>query len=199
MKEKVDRKRLIKGGAGGALALGLLGAGAAPAAARGGHDDDDDDDDDERRGLHIHIHGVLSGVSVPSTVKLAVNIDVAGRRNDLAGAGWDSGTGTEGPSGMKPGGDPPAGPVGMCYYTASGSLDDRTLKLVGRSLLTNRPLATADAEDPGKSDTRADGRNFDATVDVRTGAITWSLSPGGATFAGKALVVVTRGGRTSRP
>jgi hypothetical protein len=188
--KRVNRKQLIKGGAGGAVALGVLAAGASPAAA--------DDDDDGKSGVHIHIHGVLTGTPTGGApgVLLAINIDVAGQRSNLAGAGWDSGTGSTAPEGMKPGGPFPAGPVGACYYTASGSLDGRTLTLVGRSLFTNRSLATADAEDPGKSDTRADGRDFNATVNVRTGEMTWSLSPSGAAFAGTAqAVMVTRGGR----
>lgn len=181
--KKVSRRHLLKGGAGGALALGALGAaelgGAQPPGA-----------------LLIHIHGVLSGVSVPSTVRLAISMDVAGRPADLAGAGWDSGLGTTG-AGMKPGGPPPAGPVGACYYTASGALDHDVVTLVGRSLLTNRPLDTGDEEDPHKSDTRADGRDMNATANVRTGEITFSLSPGGASFAGKGVVVVTQASQVS--
>jgi hypothetical protein len=194
--EKINRRQLIKGGAGGALALGMLGLGAAPALA---NDDDD--------GLLIHVHGNLRGRGIaippnqatPPTVRLAVSFEVFGRAGSLAGAGWDGGTGT-GPAGLVPGGPPPAGPIGACYYTASGSLKGRTLTLVGRSLVTNRDLTTADTEDPGKSDTRADGRDFKATVNVRTGrVINWSLSPGGANFesdpANPSLVMVARTGR----
>lgn len=184
--KKVNRKQLIKGGAGGALALGALGAVEAAAAQPSG-----------RGAVLIHFHGVLSGVSVPSTVKLAVSMDVAGRLEDLAGAGWDSGLGTTG-VGMKPGGPPPAGPVGACYYTASGSLEGSVVTLVGRSLVTNRPLTFADAEDPGKSDTRADGRDMNATADLDTGHITFELSPGGAAFAGEGVVVVTHASRASK-
>ncbi len=189
--DKINRRQLLKGGAGGALALGALGLAAVPALA------DDDDDDD---GLLIHVHGNLQGYgATPSTVRLAVSFEVFGRKSDLAGAGWDGGTGTD-PSGLVPGGPPPAGPVGACYYTASGSLTGRTLTLVGRSLFTNRALTTADAEDPGKSDARADGRDFNGTVNVRTGVVSnWSLSPMGATFrtdpANPSLVMVARGGR----
>lgn len=183
--KKVNRKQLIKGGAGGAVALGALGAVEAASASG-------------RRALHVHLHGVLSGVTVPSTVKLAISMDVAGRPEDLAGAGWDSGIGTTG-SGMKPGGPPPGGPIGACYYTASGSLEGSKVTLVGRSLVTNRALPTADAEDPGKSDTRADGRDMNATADLDTGDITFSLSPDGAAFAGKGVVVVTNASRASKP
>lgn len=185
---KINRRQLIKGGAGGALAMGVLGAGAAPASA----------DEGRRRGaIAVHIHGVLGGLGGASGVMLALSMDVAGRRDDLAGAGWDSGLGTTG-SGMVPGGPPPGGPVGACYYTASGRLDDDVVTLRGRSLLTNRPLTTADGEDPGKSDTRADGRDMNATANLRTGAITFSLSPAGASFAGTGTVVVFHGGRGSR-
>jgi hypothetical protein len=188
--DKIDRRQLIKSGAGGALALGMLGLAAAPALA---NDDDD--------GLLIHVHGNLRGKApTPATVRLAVSFEVYGRARSLAGAGWDGGTGT-GPAGLVPGGPPPAGPIGACYYTASGSLRGRTLTLVGRSLVTNRDLTTADTEDPGKSDTRADGRDFNATVNVRTGrVINWSLSPMGASFetdpANPSLVLVARTGRT---
>lgn len=187
--DKLSRRQLIKGSAGGALALGVLGAGASPAAAGLGD------------GLHVHVHGNLQGYGdTPSTVRLAVSFDVFGRADSLAGAGWDGGTGTD-PTGLVPGGPPPGGPVGACYYTASGSLTGRRLTLVGRSLLTNRALTTADAEDPGKSDTRADGRDFNATVNVKTGQVSnWSLSPEGATFrsdpANPSLVMVSRGGNT---
>jgi hypothetical protein len=134
-------------------------------------------------------------------VRLAVSFDVFGRADSLAGAGWDGGTGTD-PSGLVPGGPPPGGPVGACYYTASGSLDGRNrLTLVGRSLLTNRAVATADTEDPGKSDTRADGRDFNGRVNLKTGqVINWSLSPEGGTFktdpANPSLVMVVRAGNT---
>jgi hypothetical protein len=190
MKKKVSRKQLIKGGAGGALAVGVLGPGAAPAFAGDGDG-----------GLHVHVHGNLQGYgATPSTVRLAVSFDVFGRDDSLAGAGWDGGTGTD-PSGLVPGGPIPGGPVGACYYTASGSLEGETLTLVGRSLFTNRALALADSEDPGKSDTRADGRDFNGTVNVKTGEVmNWSLSPQGATFrsdpANPALVMVKHGGRT---
>jgi len=202
MEKKVDRKQLVKVGAGGALALGVLGAGASPAAA--------DDGDDDGDGLQVHVHGNLRGYgATASTVRLAVSFDVFGRANSLAGAGWDGGTGTD-PTGLVPGGPWPRGPVGACYYTGSGSLGGNTLTLVGRSLFTNRPAGPpptppppdlSDTEEPGRSDTRADGRDFNATVNVKTGEVlNWSLSPSGATFqsdpANPSLVMVTRGGRT---
>ena len=96
--QKVSRKQLIKTGAGGALAVGVLGPGAAPAFA--GDDDG---------GLQVHVHGNLQGYgATPSTVRLAVSFDVLGRDNSLAGAGWDGGTGTE-PTGWCREGRPPAG------------------------------------------------------------------------------------------
>lgn len=98
---KVSRKQLIKTGAGGALALGALAAAEAASARPSG-----------RGALQIYMHGVLDVVSgAPPGTKLAVSMDVAGRPEDLAGGGWDSGLGTTG-VGMKPGGPPPAGPVG---------------------------------------------------------------------------------------
>lgn len=196
MGRKLSRRQLIKGGAGGALALGVLGSGTAPAFA-----DDDDHDGGGRGGLQVHVHGNLQGYgATPSTVRLAVSFDVLGRADSLAGAGWDGGTGTD-PTGLVPGGPFPGGPVGACYYTASGALAHGTLTLVGRSLVTNRALSVADTEDPGKSDTRADGREFNATVNVNTGeVINWSLSTPGGTFksdpANPALVMVRHGGRT---
>lgn len=189
--DKIGRRQLLKRSAGGAMALGALGLTASPVFA-----------EDDGDGLFIHVHGNLQGYgATPSTVRLAVSFEVFGRPGNLAGAGWDGGTGTD-PSGMVPGGPPPAGPVGACYYTGSGSLRRSTLTLVGRSLFTNRAVATADTEDPGKSDTRADGRDFNATVNVRTGVVSnWSLSPSGASFrsdpANPSLVMVSRGGRTT--
>ena len=188
---KIGRRELLKGGAGGALALGMLGLAATPALA--GEDD----------GLLIHIHGNLKGYgATPSAVRLAVSFEVFGRANSLAGAGWDGGTGT-GPAGLVPGGlTPPlgAGPIGACYYTASGSLSNGILTLVGRSLVTN-VASPRDTEEPARSDTRADGRDFMGTVNVRTGHVSnWSLSPFGGSFrsdpAKPSLVMVVRGGRT---
>src|SRR2546425_12903881 len=109
MDEKISRGKLIKGGAAGALAVGALGVVEAAGAVNGSG------------AIHIHIHGVVTGTphgGAPG-VKLAITIDVAGRPNDLAGAGWDSGTLTTGPTGMKPGGPFPGGPAGACHYTAS--------------------------------------------------------------------------------
>jgi hypothetical protein len=185
--EKLSRRQLFKGSAGGALTLGVLGAGASTAVA------------DDGGALHIHVHGNLMGYGATSpTVRLAVSFEVFGRADSLAGAGWDGGTGTD-PAGLVPGGPFPGGPIGACYYTASGSLEGRTLTLVGRSLFTNRALTLADTEDPDKSDTRADGREFNATVNVRRGeVINWSLSTPGATFksdpANPSLVMVARVG-----
>lgn len=189
---KIGRRELLKGGAGGALALGMLGLAATPAFAAEGD------------GLLIHVHGNLKGYgATPSAVRLAVSLEVFGRANNLAGAGWDGGTGTS-PAGLVPGGlTPPAGagPISACYYTASGTLDGGILTLVGRSLFTN--LGTPrDTEEPGRSDTRADGRDFKATVNVRTGHVSnWSLSPSGGSFrsdpAHRSLVLVVRAGRTT--
>ena len=181
---KTSRRQVLKGGAGGVLAAAALSIGASPAHAQGS------------RGLRVHIHGVL----LRGAVTLPVSIDVAGRSDDLAGAGWDAGTGTTG-SGMLPGGPPPAGPVGACYYTASGQLEGDVVTLVGRSLFTNRSLATADTEDPGKSDTRADGRLIAVTANLDTGEITWSLTVPGDTpspFTGIGVVMVTHASQTSK-
>lgn len=182
---RTTRRQLLKSGAGGAAALAALGGGATSAQAQG------------RTGLHVHIHGVLVN---PAGVQLPINIDVAGRPDDLAGAGWDAGTGTTG-VGMLPGGPPPAGPIGACYYTAAGQLVGDTVMLQGRSLLNNRPLSTQDVEDPGKSDTRADGRLMEATANVDTGEIVWSLTVPGATpvpFTGTGVVMVTHASRASK-
>jgi hypothetical protein len=189
--DRIGRRELLKGGAGGALALGALALGASSVLA----------DDEDKDGLLIHVHGNLKGYgATPETVRLAVSFEVFGRHDSLAGAGWDGGTGTS-PSGLVPGGPPPGGPVAACYYTGSGTLKGRTLTLVGRSLFTNRAIDLADAEDPGKSDARADGRDFNATVDVKTGVVSnWSLSPMGGSFktdpANPSLVMVARVGRT---
>jgi len=179
-----SRRQVLKGGAGGVLAAAALSVGPPPAYAQGRH------------GLVVHIHGVLEN---PAGVTLPVSIDVAGRPDDLAGAGWDAGLGTTG-AGMLPGGPPPAGPVGACYYTAAGQIERNVVTLVGRSLFTNRGLATADAEDPGKSDTRADGRLMNATANLDTGEITWTLTPGvpSLLFTGTGVVMVTHASQTSR-
>jgi len=194
--DRIKRRQLIKGGAAGTLALGALAAGGSRASA----------DEGRGRGIAIHLHGVLSGVAAtPPSVKLAISMDVAGRHNDLAGGGWDSGTTESSGAGMVPGPGPAsgapsgtAGPVGACYYTAAGKLEDDVVTLMGRSLLTNRAWpATADAEDSQKADTRADGRTMNATANLKTGAITFSLSPAGGSFAGTGTVVVFHGGRAA--
>lgn len=182
---RTSRRQLLKSGAGGAVALAALAGGATSARAQGRH------------GIQVHIHGVLTNVANPAG-KLAISIDVAGSPDDLAGAGWDGGT-IAGPAGMVPAGDWPVGPQGACYYTASGALDGDTVVLQGRSLFTNRPaVAFGDVEEPGRSDTRADGRIMNATANVHTGEITWSLSPAGAAFAGEGLVMVTHASRASK-
>ncbi len=194
--DKLKRRQLIKGGAAGTLALGALAAGASAANA----------DEGRGGGIAVHIHAVLHGAApTPSFATLAINIDVAGRRGDVAGAGWDSGTNNTngmvpnaGPASADPSGT--AGPVSACYYTAAGKLVGDVVTLKGRSLLTNRawPGTTADTEDPLKSDTRADGREMNATANLKTGAITWSLSPAGGSFAGTGTVVVFQGGRAAK-
>jgi hypothetical protein len=62
--------------------------------------------------------------------------------------------------------------------------------LRGTSLFTNR----ATEQEESKSDTRADGRALNATADLKTGHITWSLSPQGGFFEGEGTVVLIRGG-----
>jgi hypothetical protein len=193
--DKIRRRQFIKGGAAGTLALGALAAGASPASA----------DEGRGRGILLHFHGVLHGVgATAATATLAISMDVAGRRGDLAGGGWDSGTTAN--TGMVPGAGPTstdpsghAGPVGACYYTAAGALAGDVVTLQGRSLVTNRAWpGTADSEDPQKADTRADGREMNATANLHTGAITFSLSPAGGSFAGTGTVVVFRGGRAAK-
>jgi hypothetical protein len=191
---KMDRKQALKAGAGGALALGALATAEAAAA-----------DDEEREAVFVHIHGVLTR----ATATLAISIDVAGTEGDLAGAGWDSGT-TQGPQGMVPG-TTASGPGGACYYTAAGRLEreegSRKVHLQGRSLFTNRtpPAGPPDSEEPGRFDTRADGRRMIATADARTGEIHWTLVAEGTAptpadfFSGVGTVTVMRGGHSSRP
>lgn len=187
--DKMRRRQLIKGGAAGTLALGALAAGASAASA----------DEGRGGGIAVHIHGVLNGVGgTPAAATLAISTEVAGRRDDLAGSGWDSGTNnttaggmvpTAGPASADPSGT--AGPVAACYYTAAGSLQGDVVTLRGRSLFTNRRWpSAADAEDSQKADARADGRELNATANLKTGAISWSLSPAGGTFAGTGTVVV---------
>lgn len=79
-----------------------------------------------------------------------------------------------GPTGMVP-----TSVVGACYYTAAGQIDGDVVTLEGKSLFTNR-LLTASPEE-GRSDTRADGREFHGTANLETGEITWELREAGAT------------------
>jgi len=186
--DKLKRRQLIKGGAAGTLALGAFAAGASAASA---------DEGRGKEGIAVHIHGVVGG-------GLAISMDVAGRPDDLAGAGWDGGlsnVGTTKPLVPGPGPTATSGPAGACYYTAAGKLEGNMVTLKGRSLFTNRPLDKADAEEPGKSDTRADGRTLDATANVETGFITFSLTAPGVTpvpLSGFGTVVLFHGGRAAK-
>ncbi len=177
---RVSRKELLKVGAGSALALGV--AAVAPRAAKASGDK-----------VAIHIHGVVTGqTGTPAAgATLAVSIDVAGRPDNLAGAGWDSPTPT---AEMVPGPGPTStsGPVGACIYTAAGQLIDDDVQLQGRSLFTNRALPLADSEDPGRSDTRADGRLVQISANLETGAILWSLGTPVGTFFFAGQGVVTK-------
>jgi hypothetical protein len=107
----LSRRRLLKVGAGGAVA-GL--AVTAPAVA---HADDDDDG-----ALYVHIDGVVTGDA--GTFK--IDIDVAGTRDDLRGEGWDSDPDEE-------------DPLTFCIYGQSGSISLRTVSLEGNVLLANDP------------------------------------------------------------
>jgi len=167
----LTRKQFLRGSAIGAAALAATAAGPAGLASadEGGH-------------VFIHFHGVLErrGTTV------AISVDVAGQKDGLAGAGWDGGT-TGVPNGMVP-----SNPVGACYYTASGTLDEHVVKLDGMSLFTNRPLMLADAEEAGRSDTRADGRLMKAEANLKTGEIKWALFAAGTTpdfFTGTGVVI----------
>jgi len=144
----LTRKQFLRGSAIGAAALAATATGPAGlgSADDGGH-------------VFIHFHGVLErrGATV------AISVDVAGQKDGLAGAGWDSGT-AGGPNGMVP-----SNPVGACYYTAAGTLDEHVVKLDGMSLFTNRPVALADAEEAARSDTRADGRLMKAEANLKSG------------------------------
>lgn len=165
----LTRKQFLKGSAIGAAALAATATGPAGLASadEGGH-------------LFIHFQGVLKR----GTATIAISVDVAGQKDGLAGAGWDSGMG---PNGMVP-----STPVGACYYTAAGTLDEHVVKLDGMSLFTNRPAALADAEEAGRSDTRADGRLMKAEANLKTGEIKWTLFPAGTTadfFTGTGVVI----------
>jgi hypothetical protein len=175
---KLTRKELLRTGAVGAAALALLPAGSIVAAA---------DDDDGKERLAIHIHGWLSGTGtpVPTTVKIAVSIDVAGqrRRRDglepLTGGGWDPGVaGTN--QAMET--MVPIGSSGACYFTQAGTLDDHEVNLKGFSLFTNR----TDLPEEGRQDTRQDVRDVETKANLKTGFIEWRL--GVARFQGFGVV-----------
>jgi hypothetical protein len=170
--QPISRRKLLKTGAGGVLALGALAAGAGGASAS-----------PDKKSVALHIHGVLTR----GTATLAISIDVAGRKDALAGGGWDSGT-AAGPNGMVP-----TSVVGACYYTAAGKIDGDVVTLEGKSLFTNRPLAVSPEETPPRSDTRADGREFHGTANLETGEITWELRIAGASpnpFTGTGVVTL---------
>lgn len=175
---KLTRKQLLRNGAVGAAALAMLPAGSIVAAA---------DDDDGKGRLAIHIHGWLSGTGtpVPTTVKIAVSIDVAGqrRRKDalepLTGGGWDPGVaGTNQTTETMV----PTGSSGACYFTQAGALDGDEVHLKGFSLFTNR----TDVPEEGRQDTRQDVRDVETKANLKTGFVEWRL--GGARFQGFGVV-----------
>lgn len=154
---KFTRKQFLKGGAIGAAAIAAMPLTGGRASA---------DDEDGGGDVFIHFHGVLSRDFGGTTgiLNLPISVDVAGRKGNLAGAGWDSGT-TAGPTGMVP-----TGVAGACYYTAAGRLDKHVVLLEGRSLFTN-----------AAEDTRADGRRMFADANLKTGRIRWTLVPAATT------------------
>lgn len=175
---KLTRKQLLKRGAVGAAALAALPAGSTMAAA-----------DDEGAGhLAIHIHGWLTlQATPPSTVKIAISIDVAGqrRRTDglepLAGGGWDPGVaGTNQTTRTMV----PIASSGACYFTQAGALEGDVVHLKGFSLFTNR--LPADTEEASRQDTRQDIRDVETRANLKTGFIQWRL--GTAMFEGSGVV-----------
>ena len=175
----LTRKQLLKRSAVGAAALAALPVGSTVAAA-----------ENEGAGrLAIHIHGWLSGTGapIPSTLKIAVSIDVAGQRHrtdrlePLAGGGWDPGVaGTDQTNETMV----PVGSSGACYYTQAGALDGDEVHLKGFSLFTNR--LPADVEEPTRQDTRQDLRDVETRANLKTGFIRWRL--GTAIFEGFGVV-----------
>src|SRR5947209_5885814 len=73
----LTRKQFLKGSAIGAAALAATATGRVGLASadEGGH-------------VSIHFHGVLAR----GAATVAISIDVAGQKDALVGAGWDSGT-----------------------------------------------------------------------------------------------------------
>jgi hypothetical protein len=176
--ERLTRKQLLKGAAVGAAALAAMPAGGIVASA----------DDDEGGGrLAIHIHGWLhgTGAPVPTTVKIAISIDVAGQRHrgdglePLAGAGWDPGVaGTNQTMQTMV----PTGSSGACYFTQAGALHGHEVQLKGFSLFTNR----TEVPEEGRQDTRQDVRDVETKANLKTGLIEWRL--GAARFEGFGVV-----------
>lgn len=112
MAKQISRRELIKAGASSTAAAGLVFAGAGAARAN---------DDDGAGATSVHIHGQLTAVSDP-TFQVEINIDVAGRRDDLRGAGWD----------FSPDESPPSS--GACYYWQAGSFTEGWVVLQGKVL-----------------------------------------------------------------
>lgn len=170
---QITRRQLLKSGAGGAAALAALAV--APVAAVASTS--------RKNGIAVHAHGVVRN---PGGFNLAISLDVAGRADSLAGAGWDSGSDQTSPT-MVPG-----SVIGACYYTAFGSLRNDVVTLDGKSLFTNRALTASPEEATPRSDTRSDGRSFHGRLNLENGRISWSLDPGNpaALFTGTGVVVL---------
>jgi hypothetical protein len=115
MAEQISRRELIKAGAGTTAAAGL--AFAATRAARA-------DDANGSGAVSVNIHGELTAVSDPG-FQVEINIDVAGRRGDLSGAGWD----------FSPDESPPSS--GACYFWQAGSFKEGWVVLQGKVLFSN--------------------------------------------------------------
>jgi len=158
--EKTSRRKLLKAGAAGAVGAGLglaATAGVANAAPAGGR--------------RIHIHGTLPRIDPPPPpegVFISISLAVDGPRDDLSGAGWDTGTN-------------PATVAGACYYNQAGSVHGHSVELSGNVLLANNPANLA--------------AEIRTVADLSTGEITWSLTrqpgqpPGGGVFQGTGTVV----------
>jgi hypothetical protein len=162
---EIERRDILKLGAGGALAAGALGAlaGAGPAAAQAA----------STKVGGIHIHASLKQIEGPfGTFGRIVNATVYGTDDDLNGSGWDANPVEQGSH------DPAAPDRTQCFWTARGSVDGDTVKLKGRNLFWQN------AGD--------DGAPVVVEASLATGKIRWETTPHQGTFVFEGIGSVVR-------
>ncbi len=153
---KITRKELLKGGLAGAAAVGTLPFASSLAFAR------------EEGGVLAHVHGTVfltkaSGppLNLPRGFPIEINIDAAGRRDALSGAGWDTGDADS------------KDQSGACFFAQRGKLQGNELRVHGAVFFSNTKAFV--------------GAPVTTVANLETGETTWTFA--GLVFAGTTVAV----------